>query len=111
MTENAGLVFYLGDMDVSSYQWLEFYLYREDDQSIPLRIMAGTVDGTTLINRQIRSCWYAENGVVPQNTWTRILVPLEQLNITMPILGITLVKWEEGELTFWLDNIRLIGMK
>ena len=111
MTDNAGLVFYLGDVDTSVYQWVEFYLYREDDQSIPLRIMSRTLDQTTLINRQIRSCWYAENGIVPQKTWTRILVPFEHLNINMPIQDITLVKWEEGKLTYWIDNVRLVGIK
>jgi hypothetical protein len=111
LTNNAGLVFYLDGLDPSSYQWLEFYLYREDDQSIPLRIMAGHMDGTTLINRQIRSCWYAEGGVVPKDTWTRVLIPLEHLNINLPIQEITLVKWEDGDLKFWLDNVRLVGMK
>lgn len=66
MTDGSGLVFYLDNLDASPYQWLEFYLYREDDQSTPIRIMARTADQTTLVNRQIRSCWYAEGGVVPQ---------------------------------------------
>lgn len=111
MTNNAGLMFYLGNLDPSPYQWLEFYLYREDDQSIPLRIMVYRGERNILINRQIRSCWYAEGGVVPKNTWTRVLIPLEHLNVNQPILGITLVKWEDGDLKFWLDNIRLVGIK
>jgi hypothetical protein len=111
MTNNAGLVFYLGEFDPVPYQWLEFYIYREDDQSIPLRITANYAEGTSLINRQIRSCWYAEGGVVPKDTWTRVLIPLEHLNINLPIQEITLVKWEDGDLKFWLDNVRLVGMK
>ncbi len=79
-------MFYLSNLDPSPYQWLEFYLYREDDQSIPLRIMVNREEGNNLINRQILSCWYAEGGVVPKDTWTRILIPLEHLNINQPIL-------------------------
>jgi hypothetical protein len=109
MTNNAGMVFNFDALDVSAYQWLEFYLYRDDDQSIPLRIMASTSDGTILINRQIRSCWYAEGGVVPPDTWTRILIPLDHLNINNPLQGIALVKWEDGDLKYWIDNVRFVG--
>lgn len=111
MNENSGFVFYLGEVDIRSYQWLEFYLYRDDEQSIPLRIMASTPNQTMLINRQIRSCWYAEGGTVPNKTWTRVVIPLEHLNIHEPIQTIALIKWEEGELKFWIDDVRLVGAK
>lgn len=111
LTDNGALDLYLGSVNPQDYQWLEFYLYREDDQSVPLRIMARGTDGIIHVNRPIRSCWYAENGVVLQKTWTRILIPLADLNVTDTLQDISLVKWEEGPLTFWLDNIRLVGLK
>ena len=108
---NGGFKFPVDMYDTTPYQYFEFSLYREDDQSIPLRVMAEGMDGTVLINRQIRSCWYAEGGVVADKTWTRILIPLSHLNIDGPFSTITLGKWEEGDLTFWIDDVRLVGVE
>lgn len=111
ISNNGGFVFPVDMYDTTPYQYFEFSLYREDDQSIPLRIMAAGMDGTILINRQIRSCWYAEGGVVADKTWTRVLIPLSHLNIDGPFSTITLVKWEEGDLTFWIDDVRFVGVE
>jgi hypothetical protein len=107
---SSGFSPHLPGVNTTGYSWIEFYLYSLVENPV-LYIFATDANDVTLNSRLLEPCWYAEGGRIAPNTWTRIVVPLEHLNIANQVTQrISLNQWElQNPFTFYIDQMRLVG--
>jgi hypothetical protein len=99
----------LNAMDATEYHWLEFFLREASEkQNLGVFIIAGDEERRT---RPVDDCRYTDQQPIAPNRWTRVRIPLEDLNAAAgAILGICIRNNGPEESVFWLDDIRLIGV-
>ena len=95
------------EFDSTAYYWLEFYARQSSNQQ-GLRASFSDHDDNDL--RTLDFCRYAETPPIVPDVWTRIRIPLLDLNAAnRSIQRLSFVNYQDHASSFWLDQIQLIG--
>jgi len=99
-------------LNVSSYDYLEFYIYVGEDteRNLYVTLKSKSSDEDDPINIEIAG--YLLDGKYLENQWQRVLVPLEDFpRVQNGVIEFKIMKYRSGEDDpYHIDQIRLIGI-
>ena len=91
------------------YYWLELYVYKTTDTS-PLDVWAVDGDDQPLRDRPVEDCRYTQGQRIVPGIWTRVRIPLEDLNASNRLLQmVSISNHSDQSQTFYVDEMRLVG--
>ena len=97
------------NFDSSPYYWLELYVYKSTDAS-PLDVWANDEDDQPMRDRPVEDCRYTEGQPITPGIWTRVRIPLKDLNASNRLLQrVSIGNHSDQTLTFYVDEMRLVG--
>jgi hypothetical protein len=108
--QNWGAVaLHYDNFDSSPYYWLELYVYKTNDIS-SVAVFANDEYDQILRTRPVEDCRYTENQPITAGVWTRVRIPLKDLNASNRMLQrISIGNNRNWPFTFYVDDIRLVG--
>jgi hypothetical protein len=108
----GALSFHFPGFNTMPYQWLEFYIYVEEDTTRRLSVYFNDVSDTELMPKaRVDQPSYIEGGEFLPDRWQKVLVPLADTGgAGIKVVRIN-IKDESGagQLLFWIDDIRFLG--
>lgn len=91
------------------YHWLELYV-RKSFEEQPLKVYFSDGSGQELLYITLDDCRYTAGNVVEPHMWTRVLVPLSDLDAAGKWLSRMSIKnYQEQPAEFWIDEVHLVG--
>jgi hypothetical protein len=106
---SSGFSPHMDNFDTTPYRWLEFSI-NPSEANPPLYLSFADDQDEFLLERRVDACWYAEGDDIPANTWTRIVIPLDQVDANDRLIQrIALLWYQDHPVTIYLDEMRLIG--
>lgn len=100
-------------IDLSHYQWLEFYVFIPPNTPNPPMLSVSLRDAgfhpmpytVDLTNSQ-----YIQDGHLEKGKWQRVDIPLDAMGpLLEPITSITIVNGPQPPMVIYVDNVRLLG--
>ena len=94
------------NLDISPYYWLEFYV-REATSGQQLRVYAN--DQTDSELRYLQVCNYADGGTIQPGVWTRVRIPLTDMNAAnRSIQRVAIKNYSSQAIQLSIDEIQLV---
>ena len=95
--------------DSSPYYWLEWYVYKSSDAS-SVGIWFNDENDVPLPTLPVEDCRYTGGQPVAPGMWTRVLIPLKDLQADHRLLSRLSIGngWDQPN-TFHVDDVRLVG--
>ena len=105
----GAVAFHYDNFDTSPYYWLELYVYKSTDAS-SLVVFANDENGQELRTRPVEDCRYTENQPITPGVWTRVRIPLRDLNASHRMLQrLSIGNNRDWPFTFYVDDVHLVG--
>jgi hypothetical protein len=105
----GALALHHDNFDSSPYYWLEMYVYKSTDAS-SLEVWANDGDDQPLRTRPVEDCRYTEGQPITPGVWTRLRIPLKDLNAGNRLLQrVTIGNKSDQPFSFYVDDVRLVG--
>jgi hypothetical protein len=96
------------NFDSSPYYWLELYVYKSTDAS-SLVVWANDENDQLLRDRPVEDCRYTEGRPITHGVWTRVRIPLKDLNANDRMLQrISIGSGSDQPFTFYVDDMHLV---
>jgi len=93
------------------YYWLELYVYKSSAAS-SLKVYANDENDVELRNRPVEYCRYTGNQPITPGVWTRVRIPLKDLNASNRIIHrLSIGNNSDQSFTFYVDEVRLVGAR
>jgi hypothetical protein len=105
----GALSLHRNNFDSNPYYWLEFYV-RKSSTEQQLMAFVNDENDAELRYRTVDDCRYTGVKTIVPGVWTRVRIPLNDLNAIGKLLQRVSIKKEDDQTSsFWVDEIRLIG--
>lgn len=110
---NGGFSAFLPPLDTSPYQWLEFYIYVEQEIGTQFSVTASDTQWMEYYFNDLAHCNYLDNqSSLRANQWNRILIPLEEIAADNRLINsLTFKNSSPYHNVFWVDHVRFVGLK
>ena len=105
----GALALHHDNFDSTPYYWLELYVYKSTDAA-SLAVWANNGDDQPMRERPVEDCRYTEGKPIAHGIWTRVRIPLKDLNASNRLLQrVTIGNRSDQPFTFYVDDVRLVG--
>ena len=110
LKQGGGMEIMLNGLDSSLYQWLEFYVYSDNNFENNLHVFVGDEKGLTYYFPTLTLCNFMDNQTfLKVGEWNRILIPLDEIAADKRILqNVTFQTYDSSVIL--LDEIRFVGL-
>jgi hypothetical protein len=106
----GAMALHYNNFDTSPYYWLELYVYKTTDTSSVV-VFANDENDHELRTRPVEDCRYTDNQPIVPGVWTRVRIPLKDLDASHRILQrLSIGNNSNQPLTFYVDDVRLVGV-
>jgi len=97
--------------DTSDYYWLEFYIRGAPTGQQRLWAFFHDQNDAELRKRRVDDCRYIPGGIIDGSGWQHLLIPLEDLDAAdKSTVRVCLQDRSDVGASFWVDEIRLVGV-
>jgi len=100
-------------IDLTNFQWLEFYVFIPPDTPDPLMLSVSLRDAgfqPMPYTVDLTNSKYIQDGHLEKGKWQRVDIPLVAMGpLLEPISSITIVNGPQPPMVIYVDNVRLLG--
>jgi hypothetical protein len=96
------------NFDSAPYYWLELYVFKNTDAS-SVAVWFNDGNDVPLRDRPVEDCRYTEGQPITRGNWTRVRIPLKDLNASNRLLQrLSIGNNSDQPFTFYVDEVRLV---
>ena len=105
----GAIALHYDNFNSSPYYWLELYVYKTTDAS-SVMVWPNDENDEPLNGRPVEDCRYTELQPIAAGEWTRVRIPLKDLNASERLLQrVSIGNNSDQPFTFYVDEVRLVG--
>ena len=105
----GAVALHYNNFDTSPYYWLELYVYKSTDAASVV-VFANDENDQELRTRPVEDCRYTDGVPIAAGVWTRVRIPLRDLNGSNRVLQrLSVGNNSDQPFTFYVDEVRFVG--